>query len=393
MLCGATSNPCPTYTDWTQAAAVAGTTITPQGIEQRFTPEAAHFLYTLLQRLVASVITTSTPEVVPLLERFAGVFIKDSTVIPLPRALASVRQGLGDSQGTSAAVKLQVRWDLRTGWLAGPALQPARCHDRTTPYGIDDLPAGSVELADLGYFCLEELPAKQALGQYCVRRDKMRTEVLTLEGEPLDLLAWLSQVQTEGERWVLLGERARLPVRMVAFRLSEARDHRARQRLRDYECKKGRQPTRERLALASWMVVLTHVPEELLSARAVWVLARVRWQVEILFRVWKSCFRIDECRSRNVWRVLCELYAKLMGVVLWHWLLLVWRGGVWDRSLHKAARAFQRLSVVLAVCWRCGWGLEGLLELFEACMATCRVGKRRKRPAAFQWILGLEGLT
>jgi hypothetical protein len=113
MLCGATSNPCPTYTDWTQAAAVAGTTITPQAIEQRFTPEAAHFLYTLLQRLVASVITISTPEVAPLLERFAGVFIKDSTVIPLPRALASVWQGLGDSQGTSAAVKLQVCWDLR----------------------------------------------------------------------------------------------------------------------------------------------------------------------------------------------------------------------------------------------------------------------------------------
>jgi hypothetical protein len=113
MLCGATSNPCPTYTSWTQAAAVAGTTITPQAIEQRFTPETAHFLYALLQRLVASVITTSTPEVAPLLERFAGVFIKDSTVIPLPRALASVWQGLGDSQGTSAAVKLQVCWDLR----------------------------------------------------------------------------------------------------------------------------------------------------------------------------------------------------------------------------------------------------------------------------------------
>jgi hypothetical protein len=308
-------------------------------------------------------------------------------VIPLPRALASVWQGLGDSQGASAAVKLQVRWDLHTGQLAGPALQPARCHDRTTPYGIDDLPAGSVELADLGYFCLEELPAKQALGQYCVRRDKLRTEVLTLEGEPLDLLAWLSQVQTEGERWVLLGKQARLPVPL------EARAHRARQRLRDYECKKGRQPTRERLALASWMVVLTHVPEELLSARAVWVLARVRWQVEILFRVWKSCFRIDECRSRNVWRVLCELYAKLMGVVLWHWLLLVWRGGVWDRSLHKAARAFQRLSVVLEVCWRCGWGLGVLLELFESCLVACRVGKCRRCPATFQLILESEGLT
>ena len=57
----AASNPRPTYTDWTQAAAVAGTTLTPQGIEQRFTPEAAHFLYALLQRLVACVVTTCTP--------------------------------------------------------------------------------------------------------------------------------------------------------------------------------------------------------------------------------------------------------------------------------------------------------------------------------------------
>ena len=91
-----------------------------------------------------------------------------------------------------------------------------------------------------------------------------------------------------------------------------------------------------------------NVPEELLSAQEVGVLARVRWQVEIVFRVWKSCFRIDECRSRNVWRVLCELYAKLMGVVVWHWLVLVWRGGVWERSLYKAARAFQWIAIVLA---------------------------------------------
>jgi len=119
----------------------------------------------------------------------------------------------------------------------------------------------------------------------------------------------------------------------------------------------------------------------------------VRWQVEIVFRVWTSCFRVDECRSRHVWRVLCALYAKLMGVVFWHWLVLVWRGGVWERSLYKAARAFQRLSVVLAVCWRCGWGFGALLALFESCLATWRVGKRRERPATFQLILESEGLT
>ena len=169
--------------------------------------------------------------------------------------------------------------------------------------------------------------------------------------------------------------------------------NRARRRLREYARKKGRQPTQERVALTQWLVVVTNVPEALLSAQEVGVLARVRWQVEILFRVWKSCFRIDECRSRNVWRVLCELYAKLMGVVLWHWLVLVYRGGVWDRSLYKASCAFRRLSTVLCVCLRCGGSLEVVVGLFESCLATCRVGKRRKRPATFQLILESEGLT
>jgi hypothetical protein len=250
-----------------------------------------------------------------------------------------------------------------------------------------------VELADLGYFCLEALQAKQALGQYFVRRYKMRTEVLNLEGEPLDLLAWLSQVQSEGERWVLLGAQARLPVRVVAFRLSEASANRARQRLYAYARKKGGKPSRRALALAEWVVLITNVPEAVLSAREVWVLARVRWQVEILFRVWKSSFRVDECRSRNVWRVWCALYAKLMGVVVWHWLLLVCRGGVWDRSLYKASCAFRRLSVVLCVCLRCGGSLERVVGLFELCLATCRVGKRWRRPATFQLILESEGLT
>jgi len=58
-----------------------------------------------------------------------------------------------------------VRWNFGTGQLDEPPLQPARCHDRTTPYGINDLPAGSLEVADLGYFSLKALQAKQALGQ------------------------------------------------------------------------------------------------------------------------------------------------------------------------------------------------------------------------------------
>jgi len=132
-----------------------------------------------------------------------------------------------------------------------------------------------------------------------VCRSKAGTAVFTETGEPLNLLEWLSRVGSVGERWVLLGKQARVPVRVIAFRLSEASVFRARRRLREYARKQGKQPTQARLALTPWLVV-TNVPETQLSAQEVGVLARVRWQVEIVFRVWTSCFRVDACRSRHV---------------------------------------------------------------------------------------------
>jgi hypothetical protein len=141
------------------------------------------------------------------------------------------------------------------------------------------------------------------------------------------------------------------------------------------------------------VVLVTNVPQERLRAEEVWVLARVRWQVEILFRVWKRHARIDAWRSGNVWRILCELYAQLMGVVVLHWLLLVARGGVWDRSVFKAARVLQKLSVLLAVDWRFGRGLAGVVLLFGEGLRSCRVNKRRRRPATFQLLLGQGGLN
>jgi len=138
---GAASNPRPTSTDSTQAATVAGT---PRKASTNASPPKPR---TCSTRCCNGWRRAWLPPA-PLRQRFAGVFIKDCTGITLPRAWASVGQGLGDCRGASAAVKWQVRWDFSTGQLEGSTLQPARCHGRTTPYPVDDLPAGRVEVAD-----------------------------------------------------------------------------------------------------------------------------------------------------------------------------------------------------------------------------------------------------
>lgn len=137
-----------------------GVSITPQGLEQRFTPQAAAYLQTVLAAAVRQVVA-SAPAVVPILQRFpGGVYIQDSTTIALPAAYAAGWPGCGNAStpaAQSASMKLQVRLELTTGALDGPVPHPGRVHDRAAPPVGPALPTGALFLADLGYFRLAHL--------------------------------------------------------------------------------------------------------------------------------------------------------------------------------------------------------------------------------------------
>jgi hypothetical protein len=105
----------------------------------------------------------------------------------------------------------------------------------------------------------------------------------------------------------------------------------------------------ESCALAEWTVILTNVPAEGLSLREALGLRRVRWQLEGLFRVWKSQFQIAEWRSKKPQRILTGLDAKRIGVVLVQWRVQLERWSLPDHSLWKAAEALRGLAPSLAV--------------------------------------------
>ena len=89
---------------------------------------------------------------------------------------------------------LQVRLNYTTGKMDGPALQPARLHDRRTPYQYTDEPEGSLSLADLGYFNLDEFQARIKAKQYVMTRYKHGTILYQDVGTRIDLLTKLRQL-------------------------------------------------------------------------------------------------------------------------------------------------------------------------------------------------------
>jgi len=393
LVFGWLANPQASVEALAQAAAAVGVAISAQGRDQRFTEAAATFLEEMLTAAVQTVIAAD-PVAIPLLERFTAVVLLDSSTITLPAALALWWPGC--RTGT-AALKLHVRYDLCRGCLSGLVVQEGRISDRSTTLQTAPLPRGALRSSDLGFFTLGVFAAMTAQGVYWLSRLAPGTAVYTPDGarwDVLDLLA--AQDTTTVDLTVTLGVDHRLPGRLRAVRVPEEVANQRRRRLRADAKRRGRTPSAAPLAWCAWTIVVTSVPPTLLSLREALVLLRARWQIELLFKLWKSHGHIDESRSANPWRVLTEVFAKLLAMVVQHWLLLVSCGAFPDRSLLKAAQTIRSHALSLASALVYPAFLDHILAVVQRCVAAgCRLNRRKKHPNTYQLLLepALAGLA
>ena len=368
-------------------AATLGCPVSKQALDQRFGPASAAFLRALLGAAV-QVAVAADPVAVPVLRRFTHVEVCDGSVITLPDSLASLWPGCGHvAQDVTAAVKLVLRCDLVTGQLRGPVLVSGRTADRTGAAELAPLPAGSLHLADLGFFALEQFRAWAAADCYWLSRWRRGTAVYDRAGRRLDLLPWLRQhCPQQCDVPILLGAPTRLPGRLLAERVPAAVAAERRARLRAAASREQRLVSTEEWALAEWTILVTNCPAEQLSLDEALALAAARWQIELLFKRWKSLGQVDEWRTANRWRILTEIYAKLLLLVLQHWVLVV---GSWarpERSLWQGVQALQARGRCLARAWGQGHWTQELAEALAA-LARCRIDKRRNEPSTYQRLL------
>jgi hypothetical protein len=380
------ANPDATLEELAQTAAALNVESTPEGLTQRFRAAAATFLQQVLAQAVKRVLA-SEPLAIELLARFEGVYIEDSTTITLPEALQMVWQGCGNgSEQGKAALKINLRLNLSTGLLAHLTLHDGRVHDSQASQLLTTLSPDALLLADLGYFSVERLASLAQQNSYFLSRLQAQTTVFTADGVGWDdVTVLLSNHGARVDLPVTLGVRQRLPARLLAVRVPQEVADQRRRRLRAEAQRKGQTVSTRRLALAGWTILITNAPAERLSVEAALVLGRTRWQIELLFKLWKSHGHIDESRSEKPWRVLCDVYAKLLAMEVQHW---IWLTSIWDypdRSLVKAAQTVQKYALQLAGGL---WSYQRTVETLETiarCMAAgCRMNPRKKHPNTYQ---------
>ena len=223
----------------------------------------------------------------------------------------------------------------------------------------------------MGYFSLAALHTLDQAGSVFLTRLAVQTAVYLETGARIDLGRWLRRQHAQcldRPRWIGVRHRLRADARRRGHPVSPARW-------------RG----------ADWTILITTAPPAQLTAEAALVLARVRWQIELRFKLWQDQGLVAEWRSTQPWRILSEVYAKLIAVVGQHWLLLV---SCWpdpERRLVQAAQTIRQEAVLLAHALTGRLSLPAALRQIAAGIAAgCRLNRRRQAPSTGQLLLALE---
>ena len=367
--------------DLAQMAAQCGAEVTPQAIDQRHTPALVRFLEALLRR-AAQVVVGSDRALAPLLKRFTSVTVLDSSTISLPDSMQEQFPGCGGSYGSgAAAMKLQTELDLRSGALSHVQIEAGRHPDGASSRQDARRGKGSLRIADLGYFNVAVFAAMATASEYFLSRLQFGTAVGLPDAPAMELLSWLRR-QSSGfvDRPIWLAKGHALACRLIAWRLPPEQANRRRQKLRqDTVRKRGQEPIAERLAWCDWTILVTNVPPQLLTPAEGAVLYRARWQVELLFKRWKSQDLVAVLSGSTAVRQMVRVWSRLIAALLQHWLLVAAAWGDPTKSWSKVCEAIRQfVSRIIAALDRRSELESVLTDLVRTVARTCRRNKRTK---------------
>lgn len=338
--------------------------VSSQGLEQRFKPTAVGFMRAMLEAGIEQVVRSEAGQT--LLPQFNGVYITDCTRL----------------KWAAEGVKLGVRWELQHGRLQA-SLSDLTTHDQKTAVVEHPMPAGALHLGDLGFYKLKRFATWNEQGVYWLTRFKVGTSVFGSDGKALDLLAHLESTVGSVVMPVRVGVREQLPAYLVAERIPDDAYPKRLARLQE-QARLDQHPLSPRQAgFARWTIYLTNLPD--LTFAQAHLLARTRWQIELLFKLWKSHGKVLLSRSADPIRQQCEGFAKLLGVLVAHWLLLV---SGWQHDLLGTLDALRIVRTHTPLLLR-AFVQPSLWSTFFAWLSedilnASPPSKRRHHPLAFQ---------
>jgi hypothetical protein len=311
--------------------------VTKQGIDKKFNDHALIFLKRLLEKQLSVELNQQIES--RLLSFFNRVIIKDGTRFDLPAEYKEHLRGSGGSASEAGAC-LQFEFDLKNGHIIALNLTSANRPDVKDAIEVmDSIEKGDLIIRDLGYYAFQSFLNIVDKGAFFLSRLRPKANVFEMKSGKLQILDFKSVYngmkrhnQSCIYKDVFIGTTIKLPVRLVIELLPDDVYQERMRKIQKLHKKKGRHTSEKYKFLSRFNIFITNVPIEVLPNEIISSLYRIRWQIELIFKIWKSVIGIDHTRKMKYKRWLCLLQFKLLIMVMNWNIIMALRNHIYKRN-------------------------------------------------------------
>ena len=306
-----------TFSEWAlQIGLLSGKSVSKQGVFDRLHCGAVAFAKQLLEQVLLK--QSGKDFVSSLFEGFGKVLLQDSTTLGLPQVLSKLFPGNHSRGEQKAVARIQSIFDIKAMRFINFSLAAFTQNDQSASGSILALvKKGDLVIRDLGYFSLAVFEKLINTKVHFLSRLRYGVTITDRHGKPI-LLKDLLKQKCGVDRWVYIGSEKKVWVRLVMIPVPLQQ---AAQKIR-----KAKQDRDARLNHSQqyyeWLkfnVYITTVNKNVWTAHQVYKAYSVRWQIEIIFKSWKSSFNLQHILHEgctNEHRVRVSIFLMLLFMCL-----------------------------------------------------------------------------
>lgn len=330
--------------------------LSKQGLDKKFCKNSVKFMNSMFNHSI-NLFQNSLPIDVKLLQEFNSIKLLDSSHIKLPNFMKDIYKGYGsgfkDYKKNDSSIKLQLSFDYLNSSLTQLDIKEGVRSDQGYKDYLDNIKVGDLSITDLGYFVPKSFKKISDLGAYFISRYKADTNLCSSKdfNSTIDLAKCLSNNDKILRNTLYLGSKTRLPIRIIYQKIPQnIYDQRLRKANKAAKSQ-GHKVSDNKKKLMQYNIFITNINKDKLSDEQIILLYKSRWQIELLFKLYKSQIVITYLKGKTkTYRILCELYAKLTIIAIFHGLVnCIKLKQNTEISFTKAVQELKRRSRELAI--------------------------------------------
>jgi hypothetical protein len=330
-----------------------GIELTKQSLDERYHTFTVEFLKKCYQSVFAQSLQRNVEGISC---GFEGIYLTDGTSYQLPAHLACFYQSGGGST-SGASVKIHQTIELLNFQVHDFSLSDGKASDaqywKTRGF---ELGSGKLWIADLGYFSWDTFTQIAGQGSCFLSRYKVGTLVYRKDSEqkytPLDIEQYVKAVdQGKVQGLEVYFGKEKIKGRLICEQVPQ--EVKA-QRLQHYkrrhagQSKKAKRwemsPLKE--LLCGYNLYITNAPADKLRDEDVFSIYGLRWQIELLFKIWKSLLFVDQVGQMSIFRFECFLYGRLIFILLSTELLSFLKSALKDSEMEVEISEWKTIKLI-----------------------------------------------